>query len=235
MEKNFLPQKKFLLTSLNFVIKTPKIEEKEELKAIPNISLPIQKFRYSTLENKIKMNKEKIFIRNMKSFVAPISKSSIEKNKINLIKKKLRLKKFKELHKYKLEINPKNYYHNYGLNEYIIISNKNRSRNSDFRYNNISSYNNIFKAKEKIINTIKINNNFKKEKKLLLKSLPYRLTNSRNNNGILNFFNKENLTEENSIWRGKNINNMIHTSINFDFLKIFNKNYRTMGKLKFIK
>ena len=235
MEKNFLPQKKFLLTSLNFVIKTPKIEEKEELKAIPNISLPIQKFRYSTLENKIKMNKEKIFIRNMKSFVAPISKSSIEKNKINLIKKKLRLKKFKELHKYKLEINPKNYYHNYGLNEYIIISNKNRSRNSDFRYNNISSYNNIFKAKEKIINTIKINNNFKKEKKLLLKCLPYRLTNSRNNNGILNFFNKENLTEENSIWRGKNINNMIHTSINFDFLKIFNKNYRTMGKLKSIK
>ena len=171
----------------------------------------------------------------MKSFVAPIIKSSIEKNKINLIKKNLRLKKFKELHKYKLEINPKNYYHNYGLNEYIIISNKNRSRNSDFRYNNISSYNNIFRAKEKIINTIKINNNFKKEKKLLLKSLPYRLTNSRNNNGILNFFNKENLTEENSIWRGKNINNMIHTSINFDFLKIFNKNYRTMGKLKFIK
>ena len=90
MEKNFLPQKKFLLTSLNFVIKAPKIEEKEELKAIPNISLPIQKFRYSTLENKIKMNKEKIFIRNMKSFVAPISKSSIEKNKINL--KKIHLK-----------------------------------------------------------------------------------------------------------------------------------------------
>ena len=246
MEKNFLTQKKFLLTSLNYVIKSPKKEElKEELKTISHNSFPFRTINYNNiLENKKKLNKifdndskkEKLFIRNMKSFVAPINKTKIEKNKLNAIKNNLIKKKFKELHKYMLKINPKNYYHTYGLNKYIIIMNKNKSRNNDYRYNNISSYNNIFKFKTtENKRNIKIIKTDKKEKKILLKSLPYRLINTRNNKGILKFFNKETLTEENSIWRGKNINDMIHNSINFDFINIFNKNYRSMGKLKFHK
>ena len=246
MEKNFLTQKKFLLTSLNYVIKSPKKEElKEELKTISHNSFPFRTINYNNiLENKKKLNKifdndsnkEKLFIRNMKSFVAPINKTKVEKNKLNAIKNNLIKKKFKELHKYMLKINPKNYYHTYGLNKYIIITNKNKSRNMDYRYNNISSYNNIFKFKTtENKRNIKIIKTDKKEKKILLKSLPYRLINTRNNNGILKFFNKETLTEENSIWRGKNINDMIHNSINFDFINIFNKNYRSMGKLKFHK
>ena len=131
MEKNFLTQKKFLLTSLNYVIKSPKKEElKEELKTISHNLFPFRTINYNNiLENKKKLNKifdndskkEKLFIRNMKSFVAPINKTKIEKNKLNEIKNNLIKKKFKELHKYMLKINPNNYYHTYGLNKYIII------------------------------------------------------------------------------------------------------------------
>ena len=237
-----------LITSQNFSKKTPIIDEENEnieSKTIPDTNLSFPKIRYKTLDKKeeklniipfILSKNEKIFLRNMKKFIEHDNRTKIETYRLKNIKKSLVLKRFKELHKYKLEINPKNYYHNYGLNNYIIITNKkkNRSRNIDYKFNNISSYNNIFKAQEEDKSS-KIESKSKKRKDLSLKSLPYRLNRARNDNGILKFSNNGTITDENSIWRGKNINEMIHTSIDFDYLNLFNRNYKSMGKIKFIK
>ena len=246
MEKKIMSN--ILITSQNFSKKTPIIDEENEnieSKTIPDTNLSFPKIRYKTLDKKeeklniipfILSKNEKIFLRNMKKFIEHDNRTKIETYRLKNIKKSLVLKRFKELHKYKLEINPKNYYHNYGLNNYIIITNKkkNRSRNIDYKFNNISSYNNIFKAQEEDKST-KIESKSKKRKDLSLKNLPYRLNRARNDNGILKFSNNGTITDENSIWRGKNINEMIHTSIDFDYLNLFNKNYKSMGKIKFIK
>ena len=246
MEKKIMSN--ILITSQNFSKKSPIIDEENEnieSKTIPDTNLSFPKIRYKTLDKKeeklniipfILSKNEKIFLRNMKKFIEHDNRTKIETYRLKNIKKSLVLKRFKELHKYKLEINPKNYYHNYGLNNYIIITNKkkNRSRNIDYKFNNISSYNNIFKAQEEDKSS-KIESKSKKRKDLSLKSLPYRLNRARNDNGILKFSNNGTITDENSIWRGKNINEMIHTSIDFDYLNLFNKNYKSMGKIKFIK
>ena len=246
MEKKIMSN--ILITSQNFSKKSPIINEENEnieSKTIPDTNLSFPKIRYKTLDKKeeksniipfILSKNEKIFLRNMKKFIEHDNRTKIETYRLKNIKKSLVLKRFKELHKYKLEINPKNYYHNYGLNNYIIITNKkkNRSRNIDYKFNNISSYNNIFKAQEEDKSS-KIESKSKKRKDLSLKSLPYRLNRARNDNGILKFSNNGTITDENSIWRGKNINEMIHTSIDFDYLNLFNKNYKSMGKIKFIK
>ena len=246
MEKKIMSN--ILITSQNFSKKTPIIDEENEnieSKTIPDTNLSFPKIRYKTLDKKeeklniipfILSKNEKIFLRNMKKFIEHDNRTKIETYRLKNIKKSLVLKRFKELHKYKLEINPKNYYHNYGLNNYIIITNKkkNRSRNIDYKFNNISSYNNIFKAQEEDKSS-KIESKSKKRKDLSLKSLPYRLNRARNDNGILKFSNNGTITDENSIWRGKNINEMIHTSIDFDYLNLFNRNYKSMGKIKFIK
>ena len=246
MEKKIMSN--ILITSQNFSKKSPIIDEENEnieSKTIPDTNLSFPKIRYKTLDKKeeklniipfILSKNEKIFLRNMKKFIEHDNRTKIETYRLKNIKKSLVLKRFKELHKNKLEINPKNYYHNYGLNNYIIITNKkkNRSRNIDYKFNNISSYNNIFKAQEEDKST-KIESKSKKRKDLSLKSLPYRLNRARNDNGILKFSNNGTITDENSIWRGKNINEMIHTSIDFDYLNLFKKNYKSMGKIKFIK
>ena len=246
MEKKIMSN--ILITSQNFSKKSPIIDEENEnieSKTIPDTNLSFPKIRYKTLDKKeeklniipfILSKNEKIFLRNMKKFIEHDNRTKIETYRLKNIKKSLVLKRFKELHKYKLEINPKNYYHNYGLNNYIIITNKkkNRSRNIDYKFNNISSYNNIFKAQEEDKST-KIESKSKKRKDLSLKSLPYRLNRARNDNGILKFSNNGTIIDENSIWRGKNINEMIHTSIDFDYLNLFKKNYKSMGKIKFIK
>ena len=246
MEKKIMSN--ILITSQNFSKKSPIIDEENEnieSKTIPDTNLSFPKIRYKTLDKKeeklniipfILSKNEKIFLRNMKKFIEHDNRTKIETYRLKNIKKNLVLKRFKELHKYKLEINPKNYYHNYGLNNYIIITNKkkNRSRNIDYKFNNISSYNNIFKAQEEDKSS-KIESKSKKRKDLSLKSLPYRLNRARNDNGILKFSNNGTITDENSIWRGKNINEMIHTSIDFDYLNLFKKNYKSMGKIKFIK
>ena len=246
MEKKIMSN--ILITSQNFSKKSPIIDEENEnieSKTIPDTNLSFPKIRYKTLKKKeeklniipfILSKNEKIFLRNMKKFIEHDNRTKIETYRLKNIKKSLVLKRFKELHKYKLEINPKNYYHNYGLNNYIIITNKkkNRSRNIDYKFNNISSYNNIFKAQEEDKST-KIESKSKKRKDLSLKSLPYRLNRARNDNGILKFSNNGTIIDENSIWRGKNINEMIHTSIDFDYLNLFKKNYKSMGKIKFIK
>ena len=246
MEKKIMSN--ILITSQNFSKKSPIIDEENEnieSKTILDTNLSFPKIRYKTLDKKeeklniipfILSKNEKIFLRNMKKFIEHDNRTKIETYRLKNIKKSLVLKRFKELHKYKLEINPKNYYHNYGLNNYIIITNKkkNRSRNIDYKFNNISSYNNIFKAQEEDKSS-KIESKSKKRKDLSLKSLPYRLNRARNDNGILKFSNNGTITDENSIWRGKNINEMIHTSIDFDYLNLFKKNYKSMGKIKFIK
>ena len=246
MEKKIMSN--ILITSQNFSKKSPIIDEENEnieSKTIPDTNLSFPKIRYKTLEKKeeklniipfILSKNEKIFLRNMKKFIEHDNRTKIETYRLKNIKKSLVLKRFKELHKYKLEINPKNYYHNYGLNNYIIITNKkkNRSRNIDYKFNNISSYNNIFKLQEESKSIQKLSKS-KKRKDLSLKNLPYRLNRARNDNGILKFSNNGTITDENSIWRGKNINEMIHTSIDFDYLNLFKKNYKSMGKIKFIK
>jgi hypothetical protein len=248
MEKNFLSHKNILITSQHIRKKFHENdEEKDNIEAmtISNTNNYFPKIRHKTLkknEEKLRIipfifaKNERINLRNMKTFIAPINKTIIETNRLKNIKKNLVLKRFKELHKFKLEINPKNYYHNYGLNNYIIITNKekNRSRNIDYKYNNISSYNNIFKAKKENKITLTTRKS-KKGKEILLKNLPYRLNRARNDNGILKFSNSGTLTDENSIWRGKNINEMIHTSIDFDYLNVFKKDYKSMGKVKFFK
>ena len=237
MKKKILSRNNFLLTYLNYNTKTQKLDENNIL----NIPLTFPTIRNKTLDKKeffnINPKKEKIFMRNMKTFISPLNKINLEKKKLDKIKQNLVLKRFKELHNYKLKINPKNYYHNYGLNTNIIITNKfkDKENNNDYKYNNISSYNNIFKVKEEK-KKIKVKIKKKeKEKEFLLKCLPYRLKNVKYNSGVIQAFNKETLTEENSIWRTKNINEMIHNSIDFDFLNNFMKNSKSMGKLKLKK
>ena len=51
----------------------------------------------------------------------------------------------------------------------------------------------------------------------------------------MKYENNDTLLDKNSIWRGKNINEMIRNSINFDFFQIFLKNSKSMGKIKFFK
>ena len=245
MEKNFLSERKFLLTSLDYKINPlNKEEKKEDLNTISITSFPKIRCRTLTSERKERPNKiqlknsknDKIFLKNLKQFLSPINKSNLELKEIKKIKKILIKNKFKESHDYKLKIYPKNYYKSYGLNDFIIISNnnKNKSRNTTYRYNNISSYNNIFVKTEENKNN-KIIKHHKKQKELLLTCVPYILKNSMNNNGIFKLFNNTSLIDENSIWRGKNINNMIHNSINIDFFKNFLKNSKSLGKIKIFK
>ena len=245
MEKNSSPERKFMLTSLDFkIIKSLKIEgKKEDFNIIPLASKSLPRIRYRTLDKNEHSNfkidelkKEKIFLRNMKKFISPINKSNLEIKEFKKIKKNLILNKLKEKHNYKLKINPKNYNKNFGLNDFITIStkNKSKSRNNTYKYNNISSFNNIFKANEDNKNNLIMTQN-KKDKELLLTCVPYILKNSKNNNGIFKFFNDKKLIDEYSIWRGKNINNMIHNNINLDFFKNFLKNSKSLGKIKISK
>lgn len=245
MEKTSLSERKFLLTSLDYKIKSIKKEEKkEDINKISITSKSFPKIRYRTLtsekesSNIFQLNspkKEKYFLKNLKQFISPINKSNSELKEIKKIKKNLIANKLKESYYYKLKINP-NYFKSYGLNDFVTISNKNenKNRNNTYRYNNISSYNNIIKKKEENKNNKIIKSN-KKQKELLLKCVPYILKNSKNNNGIFKFFNNTSLIDENSIWRGKDINNLIHNRINIDFFKNFLRNSKSLGKIKLYK
>ena len=237
MEKNSNTEPKFLLTSLDCQIKSINNEgKKEDLNTILIGSKSLPKIRYRTLDKNENSKKEKIILNNIRQFISPIKKSNLEIEKLKKIKKNLIVNKFKELHDYKLSINPKNYYKNYGLNNFIIISNRNKSRNLTYKYNNISSYNNIFKTNEENKNYKIIKYHRKeKEKDLLLTCVPYLIKNAKHNDGIFKNFNNSPLIDENSLWRGKNINNMIHNSINIDFFKNFLKNSKSLGKIKIFK
>jgi hypothetical protein len=195
---------------------------------------------------KLKRPKITINLKKMELFIHPINKSVLEINKLIEIKDNLVKKRFNQLHNYKLQINPKNYYHNYGLNEFIEITNNNTKKNKslDYQYNNISSYNNIILKKEdnkhntsrgktKIYRNI--GTNISKNNSHLITSVPLTLKNKnkKGHNYIIININEENdFFNTNSIWRFKNINDIINNKTNLNFFKNFIKNSRYMGKLK---
>jgi hypothetical protein len=201
---------------------------------------------YYSNYKKHKKPKIEISLKKMESFIRPINKHVLEINKLNEIKENLIKKRFNELHNYKLQINPNNYYHNYGLNEFIEITNNNTKKNKslDYQYNNISSYNNIILKKEdnkhntsrgktKIYRNI--GTNISKNSSHLLTSVPLTLKNKnkKGHNYIIININEENdFFNTNSIWRFKNINDIINNKTNLNFFKNFIKNSRYMGKLK---
>ena len=232
-----LVDKSILLTSIDDLQ-----QSNEDYKLEDNIIQIPQKTSFSFPKIRYSKNLYKtVEIKNLQKFISPNYKTSLEITNFKKIKKKLTNRKFIELHKFKLKINPKNFYNNYGLNDYLlIINNKNdKSKNyNDYRYNNISSYNNKFKIKEEKKNNgiNSISENFKKNsKEFSLKRVPYRLKNQRKQNGIMKYFfnDEKTLFDVNSIWRGKNINDLIHTTINFNFFDNFRINSRTIGKIKF--
>ena len=193
---------------------------------------------------KLKKPKITINLKKMELFIHPINKSVFEINKLIEIKDNLVRKRFNQLHNYKLQINPKNYYHNYGLNEYIEITNNNSKRNKslDYRYNNISSYNNIrLKKEENKDNTypkkIKLykNRTVDKNKKSpnLLTSVPLRIKGKKGHDYIIANFNEEtDFVNTNAIWRGKKMNDIINNKTNLNFFKNFTKNAKYLGKLR---
>ena len=232
-----LVDKSILLTSIDDLQ-----QSNEDYKLEDNIIQIPQKTSFSFPKIRYSKNLYKtVEIKNLQKFISPNYKTTLEITNFKKIKKKLTIRKFIELHKFKLKINPKNFYNNYGLNDYLlIINNKNdKSKNyNDYRYNNISSYNNKFKIKEEKKNNgiNSISENFKKNsKEFSLKRVPYRLKNQRKQNGIMKYFfnDEKTLFDVNSIWRGKNINDLIHTTINFNFFDNFRINSRTIGKIKF--
>ena len=216
-----------------------------------NYTITNQRNNYSILETNFsyyKMKKNPKLLSNIKKielFIHPINKSVLEINKFIEIKDNLIKKKFNELHNYKLQINPNNYYHNFGLNEYIEITNNNSKRNKslDYQYNNISSYNNImlkkeenknnsYRGKTKLYKNIIIN----KKSPNKLKSVPVRINNKKGNNGIIPNLNEDNDTvNANAIWRGKKMNDIIKNKTNLNFFKNFKKNWKYIGKLKTIQ
>ena len=304
-DNSFIEKENFLITSVSKIKKTPiNIETNTEQKPIkinetaritnskscfPEInyktSFPNERNNYFKLKtNKthyknIKKQKIDIGLKKMELFIHPINKTVLEINGIKAMKENLIKQKFIDLHKFKLQINPDNYYHNYGLNKYIIITNNNRNKRNhsfNFHFNNVSSYNNLIlkeeedkinmninKSKKKLYNNVKIcnykNNLILKEeedkinmninkKKLykniklcnyknnisVLKNFPCRLNARNPNDHIINSFTEENglLENTNSLWRGKNINDIINNKTNLNFFQNFIKNSKHIGKLK---
>ena len=208
------------------------------------------KTNYTNYKNnkKPKINKD-ISLKKMELFIHPINKSFLEINGIKTMKENLVKQKFHDLHKYKLQINPDNYYHTYGLNKFIIITNNNKNkRNNSFNYqfNNVSSYNNIILKEEEDKINMKINKNnnklYKNIKNInlcknnisLLKNFPCRLNARNRNDYIIKSFSEENglLDNTNSLWRGKNINDIINNKTNLNFFQNFIKNSKYLVKLK---
>ena len=264
-QQNSIKKEKILITTISNKKKTPKITEKKLSgtitirtdskflfpKLVYSTFSPNQRNNYSNLQTtysdykKIKKPKIEIGLKKLELFIRPVNRSEKEINNLREIKENLVKKRFNELHKYKLQINPNNYYRNYGLNNYIIITNNNINKKSyslDYQYNNISSYNNIPLKNEERKMSLNINkkkfykdikkNNCKKNI-CLLKSVPFRMKSKRNGNHIFNSFNEDEILKNNNcLWRGKNINDIIHNKTNINFFKNFIKNSKNMGKIK---
>ena len=272
-EEYLLEKEKFLKTSVSITRRSPKneslfnnINEPTITNTISTTTFSFPKKKYITIvENqrnhlynlhpnysnykKVKKKKIDISLKNMELFIHPINKTVLETDRLRAIQEKMIRKKFNEMYKYKLQINPNNYYHSFGLNNFIIITNKNskiKNNSYDYKFNNISSHNYIKLKNEEnkaaIMNTnkkyisksIKINK-FKNNLNLL-KNIPSRIKNKNSNNHIINSFNEEKgLVNINSLWRGKNINDIIHNKTNLNFFKNFIKNSKYIGKIKSIK
>ena len=264
-QQTSIKKEKILITTISNKNKTPKNTEKKLSGTItartdpkflfPKLAYttfsPNQRNNYSNLQTtysnykKIKNSQIEIGLKKMELFIRPVNRSEKEINNLREIKKNLVKKRFNELHKYKLQINPNNYYRNYGLNNYIIITNNNSNKKSyshDYQYNNISSYNNIALKDEDKKMSLHLNKNkfYKDIKKsnckknlCLLKSVPFRAKSKRNDDHIINSFNDDEiLKNNNSLWRGKNINDIIRNKTNINFFKNFIKNSKNMGKIK---
>lgn len=267
---SFVEKENILITSVSKIKKTPKnMETNTEQKSIrinktPRITnsknffpklnktyFPNERNNYYKLKTNYTKYKKKpkidnIGLKKLESFINPINKTVLEINGIKEMKENLVKKKFNDFHKLKLQINPDNYYHSYGLNKYIIITNNNRNkRNHSFNYqfNNVSSYNNIILKEEED----KINMNINKSKNKLyrnvniyknniasLKNLPCRINIRNRNDHIINSFSDENglLDNTNSLWRGRNINDIVNNKTNLYFFQNFIKNSKNIGKLK---
>lgn len=265
-ENNSITKDKLLITSISKVAKTTptsfekksknfkeiKIFERNSKTSFPklchtmvstNDNNIVNHFKTVTNFKKIKKPKKEIRLKQMELFIKPIIKSEIEKKGLRTLRDNIIKKRFIEFHEYKLKINPKNYYNNYGLNNYIIINNNNKKDYSfDYHFNNVSSYNNIQLKEEENKKFMDSNKkNFHKNIKIyncknnlnLLKNIPFRIKNKNCNNNIIKSFNEEKvLTNNNSLWRGKNINDIIRNKTNLNFYKDFNKNAKSIGKIK---
>ena len=263
---NNLEKEKFLITSVSSKDKTPNSIEKKsknyfgsktaraDTEYFPKLTYASMSpnirnnFNYEKINSNFKKKKKQKNDEGLKKielFIKPINRSVKEINNLRALKENLVKKRFNELHKFKLQINPNNYYHNYGLNDYIIITHNNRNKRNhsyDYKYNNISSYNNMFVRDEIKKTTINMNknkfyrnikiNNFKKNI-CLLKNIPNRIKNKNKKDFIINSFNDEKYFENNnSLWRGKNINDIISNKTNINFFKNFIKNSKKIGKIK---
>lgn len=274
---SFEEKENFLITSITNIKKTPrnsakksKININETTTPTMNSKISFPKLNYKTTfpnqrnnysklrtnysnntKNKKKKPKIEIGLKKLELFIHPINRSVLEIKGIRALKENLVKKRFNDLHRYKLQINPDNYYHTYGLNKFIIItnSNSNNKRNKSFNYqfNNVSSYNNILLKededkininmnynKNKLYKNIKINNY--KNNISLLKNVPCKLKNRKCNDYIINSFNEEKqLVNTNCLWRGRNINELINNKTNLNFFRNFIKNSKNIGKIKAIE
>ena len=149
-----------MLTTLNSFTKSPKyLDIINSTIKIPKLLTTQNTLHTFSPRGKIK-KKKKLNLKSIEAFINPKIKSLCEIKKLRKIKEKLSIQKFNNFHRYKLFINPNNYYHNYGLDKLLIINNNRNKTENKYQYNNISSYNNVFFQKEesKIINDLNLRN-----------------------------------------------------------------------------
>ena len=230
---------------INPIFSFPKLLYSSTNKGNRNFINEIKK-NYSNWE-KMKITENKINLKKMELFLHPLNKLSTEKIGIKTLKENLIKNKFNQFHKYKLKINPKNYYHNYGLNNFILITSNNSNKKNensylDYQFNNVSSYNSTFfkKEEEKRIKTEKKDkfNNLKNSKSnkiylSSLKNIPIHRIKSEFSDYVIKTFNDDKkLVNINSLYRSKNINELINNSANLNFFKYYFKHHQSLGKLK---
>ena len=271
MNKTQSTKQEFLITSVNTQTKIlstdfTDINSLTQNKLSTNIYKKLdKKFTLPNLSNNISMLKTselimrknspkhtKINLKKMQNFIKPPTKYSLEKNKLNELKKRLIQKKFKELHNYKLKINPDNIFHDYGLSKYIKINSTSNFKNKCINryHNNISSYNRTKTEEKKNGIDLLTKTNLKIRKNKTMESVQLENIPSKNTNTLYNFIFKtfsindkksnflENAEDKNeilgindSMFRKQNINDFVETSSTMYFFKEFKKKSKTMGKL----
>ena len=219
---------------------------------LPNVSNNLSKLTTNITFHSSSSLNTKINLKKLRNFIKPSLKCLLEKNKINELKKRLEKKRFTELHKYKLKINPNNLFHDYGLSNYIKIKSSLNffKKRQNIYHNNISSYNHKKIEEKKTGSDLLINPNLIVKRNNISKCV--RLTNvpSKDTNILNNFMFKtlssdeteknllENIEDKNeilgindSMFRKRNINDFIETSSSMYFFKKFSGKSRTLGKL----
>ena len=236
---NNLHEEKTKTNTLNSTLLT----KLDYLPSLTNKNYNFTNFKTNYSNNK--KIKKPIRLNKMIEFINPINRASLEINSLRTIKENLVKKRYDELHNFKLKIKPVKFYDNYGLNNFVKITNNysKRFHTFDNQFNNISNYNNIFqpeKRKNIYINKIKLYKNIKtlnnKKRENFLRNIPCRIKNENNSMHIIRSFNEDNgLVNTNYLLRGKNINDIIHNQTNQNFFKNFIKNSKYLGKIKNIE